>query len=94
MNFADIKKPVEIDIPVVETGLRKGEKGAVVVLVNYPRKKWENLKIKVNGVDVKRIKKIISTSLGKELTYRILNEKEIEIKLPFLGIVDMIGIFY
>ncbi|MCX7705112.1 MAG: beta-galactosidase trimerization domain-containing protein [bacterium] len=89
---ANAYKPVELEVPEIETGLRTGKNGAVLVLVNYPRKRIENLKIKVNDVPVDRITSIISTSIGQNLSFKKIGEKTIEIQLPFLENVDMIGI--
>lgn len=89
---ADVRRPIEIDAPGVHAGLREGPKGAVIVLVNYPRQKWENMKIRINGISSGRITGVFSTSLGKELDFQPLDESSVQIHLPNLSLTDMIGI--
>lgn len=90
----NVQKPVELEIPEIETGFREGKNGAVIVLVNYPRKTIENLKIRVNNIPAERIDSIVSTSSGKKLQFTLLDKKTIEIQLPVIKDVDMIAIYY
>lgn len=91
---AGASRPVAINAPGVHAGLREGPKGAVVVLVNYPRKDWENLEIRVEGIDAKNVKRVTSTNLGKELDFKPVDEHCIQIHLPRLSLTEMIGIHF
>lgn len=84
-----IRTPVDVDIPVIETGLRENEKGAVVTLVNYPRKPVRDLKVKVRGIEFAKIASVRSAVQGEDLPFEKADDGTVEI-VTDLDLVDML----
>ena len=94
MREAGVRPPVDVGVPVVEAGLRESGDGAVVVLVNYPRRPLADLKLLVSGIKPARVRSVTATTLGIELPFAPRGGDAIEIVLPTLTTTEMLAIRY
>lgn len=89
-RLSEVKRDVQLDVPVLEATLQESTQGAVVTLVNYTMKPIPE--VTMTARTSKPVKRAVAVQSGKELKYSSTADG-VTMKLP-VGLTEFVKLYY